>query len=58
MTLASGRGVPYGTLVLATGARNRMLPLKGAVLDGVCYLRTDAEAVEISDRLADAAMSL
>ena len=54
VTLASGRRIPYGKLVLAVGARNRTLPLPGAVLDGVCYLRTDAEAVAIKDRLAQA----
>ena len=47
MRLASGRSLRYETLVLAVGARNRTLSLKGAELDGVCYLRTDAEAVEI-----------
>jgi len=40
--------------VLAVGARNRTLPLKGAELDGVCYLRTGAEAVEIRQRLEEA----
>jgi 3-phenylpropionate/trans-cinnamate dioxygenase ferredoxin reductase component len=54
VTLASGRRVRYGTLVLAVGARNRILPLTGAALDGVCYLRTDAEAVGIQERLAQA----
>ena len=42
------------TLVLAVGARNRTLPVKGAELDGVCYLRTDAEAVDIRQRLEQA----
>ena len=54
VSLASGRPVRYETLVLAVGARNRTLSLKGAALDGVCYLRTDAEAVGIKDRLAQA----
>jgi 3-phenylpropionate/trans-cinnamate dioxygenase ferredoxin reductase subunit len=52
--LASGSEVPYQQLVLATGARNRLLPVKGAALDGVCYLRTREEAVDIRRRLADA----
>jgi len=52
--LASGRRFPYDALVLAVGARNRILPVKGAQLDGVCYLRTDAEAVDIQQRLAHA----
>jgi len=52
--LASGGSLRYDALVLAVGARNRTLPLKGAELDGVCYLRTDAEAVEIRQRLEHA----
>ena len=52
--LASGRQIPYGTLVLAVGARNRLLPIQGADLDGVCYLRTDAEAVDIQQRMEHA----
>ncbi len=51
VSLASGRCLPYEALVLAVGARNRKLPIKGAELDGVCYLRTDAEAIEIQQRL-------
>jgi 3-phenylpropionate/trans-cinnamate dioxygenase ferredoxin reductase subunit len=58
VSLASVQGVHrslhYDALVLAVGARNRMLPVKGAELDGVRYLRTDAEAVEIRQRLAHA----
>jgi 3-phenylpropionate/trans-cinnamate dioxygenase ferredoxin reductase component len=49
--LASGRRVPYKALVLAVGARNRILSVKGAELDGICYLRSDTEAVEIQQRL-------
>ena len=52
--LASGSRVRYDTLVLAVGARNRTLPLKGAELDGVCYLRTKSEAVAIRGRLESA----
>jgi len=54
VSLASGRSLPYETLVLAVGARNRTLPVKGAELDGVCYLRTDAEAVDIRQRVEQA----
>ncbi len=45
--LADGERVPYGALVLATGARPRQLPLPGADLVGVHTYRTlaDAEAV-------------
>jgi len=52
--LASGARVSYRQLVLATGARNRLLPVQGAGLDGVCYLRTRAEAIDIRQRLAGA----
>ena len=45
--LAGGERVPYGALVVATGARPRQLPLPGADLVGVHTYRTlrDAEAV-------------
>jgi 3-phenylpropionate/trans-cinnamate dioxygenase ferredoxin reductase component len=52
--LASGGRVPYRTLVLAVGARNRALPIQGAGLDGVLYLRSLEEALVIRDRLKDA----
>jgi len=52
--LASGSSVEFDSLVLATGARNRPLPVAGADLDGVCYLRTLDESVAIRQRLADA----
>jgi len=37
--LAGGEHLGYSHLVLATGARNRVPPLPGIDLDGVCYLR-------------------
>ena len=49
VTLDSGEHIEYDTLVLATGARNRVLP-HGNVL----YLRTLGEATEIRQRLAAA----
>ena len=52
--LASGQHIEYDALVLATGARNRPLPVEGAALDGVCYLRTLDEAAELRQRLAAA----
>lgn len=48
--LASGAAIPYDHLVLATGARNRMLPVPGAEHDGVLYLRTRADADDIQQR--------
>jgi 3-phenylpropionate/trans-cinnamate dioxygenase ferredoxin reductase subunit len=52
--LASGEHVGYGHLVLATGARNRVPPLPGIDLAGVCYLRDLAETAELRDRMASA----
>lgn len=45
VTLAGGEVLGYGHLVLATGARNRELPIEGADLAGVLMLRglQDAE---------------
>ncbi len=47
---ASGSSLSYDHLVLALGARNRLLPLEGADLDGVMYLRTLAESDAIHAR--------
>lgn len=52
--LDSGKDLDYDTLVLALGSRNRTLPVSGATLDGVCYLRTLAEAIEIKQRIEQA----
>lgn len=51
VALASGSRVPFQKLVLAVGARNRLLPVKGAELDGVLYLRSLDEAVVVNERL-------
>ncbi len=53
VALQSGATVPYEKLVLAVGARNRRLPLPGADLDGVLYLRTLEESTAIKQRLAE-----
>lgn len=52
--LASGDLVPYDQLVLAVGARNRRLPVKGSDLDGVLSLRTLEESTAIRQRLQSA----
>lgn len=49
--LESGEAVAYDHLVLATGARNRPLPVPGGELDGVLHLRTLAEAEALKHRL-------
>lgn len=54
VTLSDGRILPYGHLILATGARNRRLPLPGAGLDNVLELRTLDHARHLCDRLSTA----
>jgi 3-phenylpropionate/trans-cinnamate dioxygenase ferredoxin reductase subunit len=53
VVLADARALSYDHLVLATGARNRRLPVPGAELDGVVSLRTLAEADALRARLPD-----
>src|SRR5262245_25596477 len=52
--LDSGHDQPYDALVLACGARNRLLPVPGADRDGVLYLRTLDESRTVKQRLQDA----
>jgi 3-phenylpropionate/trans-cinnamate dioxygenase ferredoxin reductase subunit len=52
--LASGSHIPYQTLVLAIGSRNRRLACIGGELDGVLYLRSLDEAWAIKERLKEA----
>lgn len=52
LRLKSGAVIPYDELILAVGARNRPLPVKGS--ERVLYLRNHAEADAIRERLADA----
>jgi 3-phenylpropionate/trans-cinnamate dioxygenase ferredoxin reductase subunit len=54
VSLASGASRSYDALVLACGARNRQLPVPGADLDGVLYLRTLDESRTVKERLHDA----
>jgi len=54
VTLGGGGTLGYGHLVLALGARNRLLPVPGADLDGVLYIRTLAETDALKPRLAAA----
>jgi NADPH-dependent 2,4-dienoyl-CoA reductase/sulfur reductase-like enzyme len=49
--LAGGADLAYDHLILATGSRNRVLPVPGAELDGVIGMRTRADADELSRRL-------
>lgn len=50
--LVNGARVDYDHLVLATGTRNRVLPVPGAELDGVHYLRTLSEAHQLAATLS------
>jgi 3-phenylpropionate/trans-cinnamate dioxygenase ferredoxin reductase component len=52
LKLASGASLDYGHLVLATGARNRLLDIPNANLDGVRYLRTLDESEALRQLLA------
>ncbi|HVH79142.1 MAG TPA: FAD-dependent oxidoreductase [Stellaceae bacterium] len=52
VALSDGKSLAYDHLVLATGARNRVPPLPGIELDGVCYLRNLAETEWLKERIA------
>ena len=52
LSLASGASLEYEHLVLATGARNRLLDLPNASLEDVLYLRTLDESEVLRQRLA------
>jgi 3-phenylpropionate/trans-cinnamate dioxygenase ferredoxin reductase subunit len=54
LLLASGSEISWDHLVLATGARNRMLAVPGAELDGVLTLRTLADTDILRQRLDEA----
>jgi 3-phenylpropionate/trans-cinnamate dioxygenase ferredoxin reductase component len=52
LLVASGASLDYGHLVLATGARNRLLDIPNANLEDVRYLRTLDESEALRQRLA------
>src|SRR3954469_19024405 len=52
LLLASGSSLEYGHLVLATGARNRMLDIPNANLRDVLYLRSLDESEALRQRIA------
>jgi 3-phenylpropionate/trans-cinnamate dioxygenase ferredoxin reductase subunit len=54
LRLANGDEIGFDRLVLATGARNRPLPVPGADLDGVLGLRTLADTDLLRQRLDNA----
>jgi 3-phenylpropionate/trans-cinnamate dioxygenase ferredoxin reductase subunit len=52
LSLASGSSLDYGHLVLATGARNRLLDIPNANVADVRYLRTFDESEALRQRIA------
>src|ERR1700759_5224949 len=52
LKLASGNALDYGHLVLATGARNRLLDLPNAALPNVRYLRILDDSEDLRARIA------
>lgn len=54
LLLASGSFLDYGHLVLATGARNRLLDIPNANLEDVRYLRILDESEALRQRIASA----
>jgi 3-phenylpropionate/trans-cinnamate dioxygenase ferredoxin reductase component len=51
VTLDDGRELGYDRLLLATGAEPRRIPIEGAELDGVHYLRTLSDCDALRGRL-------
>jgi 3-phenylpropionate/trans-cinnamate dioxygenase ferredoxin reductase subunit len=51
--LSTGEELPYAALLLATGSSARRLPVSGADLEGVHYLRTLADADRLKAELVD-----
>ncbi|HZE04495.1 MAG TPA: FAD-dependent oxidoreductase [Solirubrobacteraceae bacterium] len=52
ITCADGRRLSYDKLLLTTGAQPRRIPVRGAELAGVHYLRTFADCDALRDRLS------
>jgi 3-phenylpropionate/trans-cinnamate dioxygenase ferredoxin reductase component len=52
LSLASGSSLDYGHLVLATGARNRLLDIPNASLEDVRYLRILDESEALRQRIS------
>ncbi|NUO58620.1 MAG: FAD-dependent oxidoreductase [Hamadaea sp.] len=53
ITTDAGEVLPYDKLLLTTGSSPRRLPVPGADLDGVLYLRTLADSDRVSEALRD-----
>jgi 3-phenylpropionate/trans-cinnamate dioxygenase ferredoxin reductase component len=55
VTLSGGGTLKFEKLLLGTGSRARRIAVPGSELDGVCYLRSIADAVDLKARLAESA---
>lgn len=58
LACAGGEAISYDRLLLTTGARVRKLPVPGADLTGVHYLRNFADTLAIRDRLKAGAKTI
>jgi len=56
--LSDGTTIGYDRLLLATGTRPRLLPIEGADLGGVHYLRTIADTLAIQEDIPDGGTAL
>ena len=54
VALADGARLDFDQLLIATGSRARRISVRGAEFDGVCYLRSVADAIDIKARLSEA----
>jgi 3-phenylpropionate/trans-cinnamate dioxygenase ferredoxin reductase component len=56
--LSDGTTIAYDRLLIATGTRPRILPIEGADLGGVHYLRTIADTLAIQNDIPDGGSAL
>lgn len=54
VALADGAWLDFDKLVIASGSRARRISVRGAEFDGVCYLRSVADAIDLKARLSQA----
>src|SRR5882757_3485115 len=52
--LSGGSQLSFDRLLIGTGSHARQLPVEGAALDGVCYLRSIYDAIDLKARLREA----
>ncbi|MHC2389894.1 NADPH-dependent 2,4-dienoyl-CoA reductase/sulfur reductase-like enzyme [Bradyrhizobium liaoningense] len=54
VTLAGDNALEFEKLLIATGSRARRIAVEGADFDGISYLRSVTDAIDLKARLADA----